>query len=332
MKNHPVYFRYTNSYLIPNSVAEVKFSISEDEPIPLNNNEWVRFWVSQANFWGNQRGYLCISIEFADFSSLTGSLFNAEIPLDKGSQKSLDEVVLAQRKLLTTRPDDLLRLFRWLTGLPFELKNKRQLIPFQWSIDQINWVDVPFDNQAQGVLFDIVGGHPTETVNRDLIESLIVPNLHLAEPLGHDLLIEAYRLRESNDLRGAFTIGYSALEVGVKEYVQKRIPETKWLMEKSPSPDMLKMCSQYLPSLDRRLDIKDTLEKRLIRKYMESRNTLVHEGKFEESDQTVIKKLCMVEYMLHRFDYCLGLDRALLYVEKAKYRMDHLGIEDLPKE
>ena len=62
---------------------------------------------------------------------------------------------------------------------------------------------------------------------------------------------------------------------------------------------------------------------------MESRNKVIHRGSFEEDSGTVTKKLYMVEYMLHRFDYSTGLEGARLYAEKAKDEMLHSGSDNI---
>ena len=55
---------------------------------------------------------------------------------------------------------------------------------------------------------------------------------------------------------------------------------------------------------------------------MQARNKLVHSGVFEQTYESVLKKLYVVEYMLHRFDYCLGFDMAISYAERIKKRVD----------
>ena len=336
----PIYFQYIDTYLVSH-LPNFQIQTNETNLVPLSEREWVSFaGYLYEDHKGVQNPYLHIFQQVAEGSELINNLFDKRSALGKDEQVQLNQIALTTQRNLIAKGQDLLRKFRWLTGLKFDLNLKGKHIPIQWSRDRINWESVTFEMPKPNIFITGFFGHePTSVFNKELLDSLIAPNINLVEPLGHDLLIEANRLYDNNDYRGAFLIGFSALEVGVKEFIAKKIPQTKWLMAYSPSPDMLKMCGQYLPELDKRLSIEGKIEKRLIGKFMESRNALAHRGEFTnnegtllEDSGTIIKKLKMVEYMLYRFDYCAGLDRALLYAEAAKSQMENVGLVDVPKK
>jgi hypothetical protein len=68
------------------------------------------------------------------------------------------------------------------------------------------------------------------------------------EPVAHELWREAWTQRRENP-RSALVIGMSAAEVGVKDFLAKRVPEAAWLVIEAPTPDLLKILTTYLPTL-----------------------------------------------------------------------------------
>lgn len=227
-----------------------------------------------------------------------------------------------------SRAEEMIKRFRWLTNIPFDQNEKGKYIPLAWSFDNKSWNDINWSSPPNWLIMGFIGDDVIKLVDDSLIKKLIVPNLNLSEPICHDMLHEAKNLLKMNSIRAAFIVGFTALEIGVKEYIQSKVPSTQWLVQESPSPDILKICSRYLPSIDKNLEL-DKYEKNLLKKYMESRNKVIHRGSFEEDSGTVTKKLYMVEYMLHRFDYSTGLEGARLYAEKAKDEMLHSGSDNI---
>jgi len=68
------------------------------------------------------------------------------------------------------------------------------------------------------------------------------------QPVGHQLFREAQYLRTTNP-RVSILVAVSALEVAVKECISKLVPDSNWLVENLPSPDVRQLINQYLPKL-----------------------------------------------------------------------------------
>jgi hypothetical protein len=70
------------------------------------------------------------------------------------------------------------------------------------------------------------------------------------EPLGHQMLREAWMQRVENP-RSAIVLGIAAVEVGLKEYIAVAVPGARWLVEELPTPPVVTMLRDYLPTLTR---------------------------------------------------------------------------------
>ncbi len=68
------------------------------------------------------------------------------------------------------------------------------------------------------------------------------------EPLSHELLREANSLKSSSPRSSLLTLA-TALEIGIKLHVARRVPEAEWLIQNVPSPPIFQMFRKYLPLL-----------------------------------------------------------------------------------
>ena len=271
---------------------------------------------------GERRNFLCIDIISNEENDTIHKLIKQTTPYSESEQASINELAAGRIADLHQKADDLLRRFRWLTNLKFDPEHVGNYVPLRWSTNRSNWSNVPYEVQPDFRLVSFLGDENTSVIDNELVRTLIAPNMHLSEPLAHDLIFEAKKLLYAQNMRGAFAIGYSALEVGVKEFIRHKAPQTTWLLENSPSPDILKIISKYLPILDNRLEIDGKAEKGIIKEYMEARNRLIHTGQLALTYGSVARKIHLVEYILHRMDYCTGLDRAELYAKRWRGRVD----------
>jgi hypothetical protein len=69
------------------------------------------------------------------------------------------------------------------------------------------------------------------------------------EPFPYELIREAWAQRDANP-RSALITAITALEVAVKQFIAKRVPPADWLVENVPTPDVIKLMREYLPTLD----------------------------------------------------------------------------------
>src|SRR5438270_11607402 len=70
----------------------------------------------------------------------------------------------------------------------------------------------------------------------------------VSEPLAHALLREGWSQRRENP-SSALLIGMAALEIGIKEYIAECVPDAAWLAENAPTPPIVNMLTDYLPTL-----------------------------------------------------------------------------------
>jgi hypothetical protein len=69
------------------------------------------------------------------------------------------------------------------------------------------------------------------------------------EPFPHELIREAWAQR-FGDPRAALITAITALEIAVKQFIARRVPAAEWLVENVPTPDVIKLMREYLPTLD----------------------------------------------------------------------------------
>lgn len=101
------------------------------------------------------------------------------------------------------------------------------------------------------------------------------------EPLGHELLREAWSILDSAP-RSALVMGVAAVETGIKGLISQLAPDTAWLLKNVPSPPVEKLFQDFLPSLKLKLTVRGmtrglptSLEKKL-KKAVALRNQIVH--------------------------------------------------------
>jgi hypothetical protein len=137
-------------------------------------------------------------------------------------------------------------------------------------------------------------------------------------PVHHDLFYEAWAQRFDNPL-SALVVGVAAAEVGVKNCIAALVPEAAWLAFNVPSPPLLQVLKEYLPSLPVRhinnevkmppAAVLDTLAKGISR-----RNALAHTGKPSPPPEFTEKVLEAIRDLLWLMDYYSGAAWALHYL------------------
>lgn len=140
-----------------------------------------------------------------------------------------------------------------------------------------------------------------------------------ARSLGHELLCEAGSLVFSAP-RSATLIGFSALEVGIKEHCKKMYSETRWLLENTQSPPLAKLLKSFIPEIHKNLGWDTTDWKigfknyiRLTQEWTEVRNKLAHGGSFEKTEEELKYFLNTVSEILYLLDFLSGVEWANEY-------------------
>ncbi len=177
----------------------------------------------------------------------------------------------------------------------------------EWSEDGGTWHPVPKDitlrlvATPQGKLRDGAGAE---------LEELLARGAH--EPLGHLLLREARAAAAADSPSSALVTALAALEVGAKHLIADLVPQAGWLAVQAPTPPIVTMLAEYLPTLPARLlangkpitppaGLLTTL-----RKAVTARNTVVHAGSRDLSREFVDRVLMAVSDMLWIFDFYAG--------------------------
>jgi hypothetical protein len=131
------------------------------------------------------------------------------------------------------------------------------------------------------------------------------------EPLGHDLLHEAWDIRRTNP-RSALVIGMAAAETGFKQFCAAVAPDASWLIENVPSPPMVKMLEEYLPLIKTKCNIYGyTLAPpqpltESLKKGVTLRNGIVHGKNIGLKKETVEEILNATRDLLYLLDFYNG--------------------------
>lgn len=128
------------------------------------------------------------------------------------------------------------------------------------------------------------------------------------EPLGHQLLREAWNLHNRNP-RSSLVIGITAAEVGLKQLIAELVPAVRSLVADLPSPPLAKMMKHTLPDLPIRADVpRDRRCPRDLRSRLDQavqeRNLVVHQG--AQPTRSLRETLGAVREFLYLLDFYAG--------------------------
>ncbi len=133
----------------------------------------------------------------------------------------------------------------------------------------------PLGQAAMGDRRAVVG-EPGWSMIPGMVES------EMREPIGHQLLREAWNLRHANP-RGSLIIGVAAAEVGIKQLIASLVPAARSLVEDLPAPPLPKVLKHTLPELPIRADVAPERRcpkalHKLLDEAVQDRNAVVHRG------------------------------------------------------
>ncbi len=181
-----------------------------------------------------------------------------------------------------------------------------------WSMDCKDWRMAP----ANFVSSD----YRPPVLHQDfVIDTISLINNNQTEPLGHELLREAW-IQKDNNPRSSLVIGVAALETGVKNLVIDLDPKSYLLKNNHSSVPIYKILEKYIPTLTtkRKIDgkiikLSDAMVKN-IKKWNARRNKLVH-GEQQEIKAMELKEfLLLVCDILYLCDFYRGFDWAFDHI------------------
>jgi len=196
---------------------------------------------------------------------------------------------------------------RWRQGYGGQADPIRIFKGFFWSTDGSNWKLVADTLHAEfgALIFSLKWSDDLVTAIKQTIQDEKV------EPLGHELLYEA-RALEFNSIRSAIVLAVTAAEVGFKQFAVDLVPGSKWLVENLPTPPLVRMLREFLPTLPIRrklVDQQHLVPESLLaelEKAVQLRNDVVHGGKGNLKRSTVRSAVKAVRDLLYLLDVYAG--------------------------
>lgn len=200
------------------------------------------------------------------------------------------------------------RVMRWVYGSSGPHSPIRYLRSFRYSIDGLKWNLMP-----SSVHLDIRFGIPVlKNITDEIKETVaMLVDQGVTEPLGHELFLEAYEQRTENP-RSALILGIAAVETGLKYSIGTLAPDAKWLIDNMQSPQVVKMLSEYLPTLPIRKKMRGCVIPpppmliKALAKGITIRNELVHGKSTKLSSKTLDEVLFAAHDILYLLDFYLG--------------------------
>jgi hypothetical protein len=186
----------------------------------------------------------------------------------------------------------------------------------EWSTDGSTWQGLP--RELAGRIWAMP--HPRVDAQRKAdVERLA--STGPSEPVAYELLLEAEDNRIENQ-RSSLFLAVAAIEAGVKAFIAAVAPPAAWLAFEAPTPPLVRIVADYLPSLKTERGYSIGRPPKSVRRHLqaaiEARNQLAHTGEAEWSDEDLDELLSIGRSYLYALDYFSGQDWAL----------EHLAPED----
>jgi len=208
-------------------------------------------------------------------------------------------------------------LVRWRGGLTSgKQHNLLGHVAFEFSLDDgQTWKPVPHRLRLALSL-----GFPVskEGLSQEIFDDVSRFNSTVKEPVSRQLFREAWGVRQNNP-GASLVIGFAAVELGCKEFIQEVVPMASWLAVEAPSPPIDKILKSYIPTLPSRSQrggkaaIPDE-HRKLVQKAMIARNKLAHRGELSLFAGELENVLRAINDLLWLLNYHAGYEWALQYV------------------
>lgn len=188
-------------------------------------------------------------------------------------------------------------------------------IKFYWSLNGDDWRPFPFGMSAKVRIVNRL------SISSDLKEfAFQTVSSGKSEPLAYELLRESKNLSYNRHSRSALLIGIAAIETGVKQCIAYLKPDTQWLIENMPSPNLVQILRDYVSTLPVNFEInvsspfpKSTILDPL-RDLVHMRNTIAHGGNVDISEDKLNLMHRVASDVLRIIDVYMGHTWALHYV------------------
>ena len=245
-------------------------------------------------------------VERYDYIDAQGNIANDHIPPLSLFPDSFRTFASDVKQELSNIIKETVRILRWRNNLRGAHNPVAATHGMSYSFDNNQYEAMPSDyfvKFSSPSVWKVSDSVCTE------IQSLVKSKVN--EPLGHELLLEAFGLQTANP-RSALIIGMSAAEVGFKQCIGLLIPDAVWLANYVPSPPLPKMLSDFLPILPVKLKIQERVLKppktirTAIKKGVEARNGTIHAGIGSIQQEELDELLLCIRDLLYLLDFYCG--------------------------
>lgn len=213
------------------------------------------------------------------------------------------------KRQLSDYVHNFIKTLRWIQGAsggqsPFAF------VQFQWSWDKASWHNMPHSIRVR---ITTPRGIDTSTQAIERIRAMWASEE--SEPLAHELVREARDIANTNP-RSALLIGVSALETGLKGYIQSIVPNSHIIIDKMPSPPVITMLQEVIPSLHSALKVENSSfplnneDKEYVIKWVSQRNLVAHGLKQDINIDDLLVFIEFAQAMLYKLDVCGGREWA----------------------
>ncbi|RKU00565.1 hypothetical protein C7H84_26095 [Burkholderia sp. Nafp2/4-1b] len=240
--------------------------------------------------------------------------------LPKQLPNYLTDFIARTSQVLSRAVNRLVNLVRWRTDAygSHRVLATKGIGGLEWSRDTKHWYPAP---TGFSVHFEQV--HIERTVGaaeKQEISALLQEKADA--PLHHEMFREAWHQRLANP-RSAIIMGMASLEIAVKYCIGKLVPNAQWLAENVPSPPVILILKEMLPTLPAvcslpvgAVMLPDQIERKL-KNGVSIRNSLAHAGKFTLQIDSLEEILNSVKDILWLVDFLCGQVWAYNYIRKG---------------
>jgi hypothetical protein len=241
---------------------------------------------------------------------------------------SLKDFVNEAHSEILALAEQAVGLIRWHSDCLSDPHPLTLFSPMEWSEDGKDWH--PFITSIEvGMRFL---GSPTLT---DGVRTAIQEDMAAGkrEPLAFELFHEAMALKD-NSPRSALLMLISAAEYSVKSCISDLVPDAGWLVLNLPSPDIVKLITDYLPQVneDARVSFQEPRDSRVsawlkeLQAAVQARNALIHRGQGAPDEESLDRKFDAVYGLLRLMDFYAGRIWAIEHIDRDW--MTALRLED----
>ncbi len=252
----------------------------------------------------------------ARFIDQAGRISESYVPPLELMPRPMISLVEQVDRELSDYANRTIRVLRWVHSVGLQHRGlSRQ--SFTWSVDGETWKPVPSTGSLHASIYTT--GFWISDRQRDYTVELVKQGVD--EPLSHVLCREARQEQVHVNYRSALLLGIAAAEVGIKMFISDVLPDTVWLVENMPSPDIVKILREYLPKVPSRragspkVVIPEPIINRL-KDARDRRNRLSHTGKVTIDRNDLDEWMSAIVDLLWLLDYYRGYDWAISHVRK----------------